>query len=142
MKLWNYIFLLTGISVLMALAGLEVAGISDLLRVVGVTTATSGISSFTVQNTLWIKLFGTKGLLEVLVGTSAASALAFVWTKDKAFLMVPLITSVTFYWGSVLVSLVQLEGQFEIFGTVLAVIGIVLTIGFIQSCVDYFLGLN
>lgn len=142
MKLWNYIFLMTGISVLMALAGLEVAGISDLLKIIGVTVTTSGVTSFSIQNTLRSKIFGTTGLFAVLETTTAISAITFLYTKDKSFLMLPVMTGVTFYWISVLVSLVQIKGQFEIFGTVLAVIGIVLTVGFLQSCVDYFQGLN
>ena len=142
MKLWNYIFLMTGISVLMALAGLEVAGISDLLKIIGVTVTTSGVTSFSIQNTLRSKIFGTTGLFAVLGTITTISAITFLYTKDKSFLMLPVMTGVTFYWISVLVSLVQIKGQFEIFGTVLAVIGIVLTVGFLQSCVDYFQGLN
>jgi len=142
MKLWNYIFLLTGISVLFALAGLEVAGISDLLRMIGSTASSSGIGTFAVENTLWNKIFGTAGLLIATLGGGAIGIGTFIYTKDKAFLTLPLITGVTFYWGSVIVSLVQQKGSYEVFGTVLAIVGIVLTVGFIQSCVDYFLGVD
>ena len=142
MKLWNYIFLFTGISLLMALAGMNVPGVSELLKVIGVTISSTGISSFNVQNTLWNKIFGVGGLLTAIITSGAVGIGTFIYTKDKAFLMIPLITGVTFYWISVLVSLVQLKGSYEIFGTIVAIIGIVLTVGFIQSCVDYFLGLN
>ncbi len=140
MKLWNYIFLFTGISVLMALAGMKVAGISDLLRIIGVTTTNTGISAFNVQNTLWSKVFGTAGILTTIVTSGAIGIGTFIYTKDKSFLMIPLITGVTFYWISVLVSLVQQKGGYEVFGVVLAIVGVVLTVGFIQSCVDYFMG--
>ena len=90
----------------------------------------------------WNKIFGAGGLLTAIITSGAVGIGTFIYTKDKAFLMIPLITGVTFYWISVLVSLVQLKGSYEIFGTIVAIIGIVLTVGFIQSCVDYFLGLN
>jgi hypothetical protein len=140
MKLWNYIFLLTGISVLFAFAGLEVAGMSELLRMIGLTTSSSGIGTFGVENTLWNKIFGTAGLLIGVLSGGAIGIGTFIYTKDKAFLMLPLITGVTVYWGSVIVSLVQQKGSYEVFGTVLAIVGIVLSVGFIQSCVDYFMG--
>lgn len=142
MKLWNYIFLLTGISVLFALAGVQVAGISDLLKLIGSTASSSGIGTFAVENTLWNKIFGTGGLL---IGIGASSAVAvglFVTSRDKAFLTIPLITGVTFYWGSVMVSIVQQMGSYDIFGNIIGIIGIVLTVGFIQSCIDYFMGLD
>jgi hypothetical protein len=142
MKLWNYIFLFTGISVLMALAGLQVAGISDLLNMVGSTASSSGIGTFGVESTFWDKLFGTGGLLVSIISTGAIGVGLYIYTKDKAFLMVPVITGVTVYWGSVIVSLVQQKGTYDIFGTILAIVGIVLSVGFVQSCVDYFMGLD
>ena len=142
MKLWNYIFLFTGISVLMALAGLDVAGISDLLNTIGLTTNTTGIETFAVENTFWGFLFGTTGLLILLGGGSFIGIGTFVYTKDKSFLMIPVITSVTVYWGSVIVSLVQAKGGYGIFGTILGVVCIALSIGFIQACVDYFMGVE
>lgn len=140
MKLWNYIFLFTGISVLMALAGMEVAGISDLLTIIGLTTTSTGIGTFAVENTLWNQIFGTGGLLISITAGSAIGIGTFIYTKDKSFLMIPIVTGVFFYWGSVIVSLVQQKGGYEIFGTILGIIGIALTVGFIQSCVDYFMG--
>lgn len=142
MKLWNYIFLITGLSVLFALAGIEVAGMSDLLRTIGSTASSSGIGTFAVENTLWNKIFGTAGLFIGVLSGGAIGVGLFIYTKDKSFLMLPLITGVTVYWGSVIVSLVQQKGSYEIFGTVLAIVGIVLSVGFIQSCVDFFLGID
>lgn len=144
MKLWNYIFIFTGISVVFALAGMEVAGISDLFRTIGLEIS-DGISTFSIENTFWNKLFSTDGLLVAAISSGAVGIGAFLYTKDKSFLMVPLITSVTFYWGSVIASLVQQKaggGAYGVFGTVLGIVGIALTVGFIQSCVDYFLGVD
>jgi len=126
----------------MALAGLDVAGISELLNIIGVTTDSSGISGFTADSTLWNRIFGDSGLL-LSVGSASAIALGlFVTTKDKSFLMIPVITGVTFYWGSTLIALVQQKGTYEVFGVIVAIVGIALTIGFIQSCIDYFLGVD
>jgi hypothetical protein len=142
MKLWNYIFLFTGLSVLMALAGLQVAGISDLLNKIGVTTSSSGIETFTMDNTLWNFIFSVDGLL-VAVGVGGVIGIgAFIYTKDKSFFILPLISGVSVYWGSMIVSIVQQKGDYGIFGTIIAIIGIALSVGFIQSCVDYFMGVD
>lgn len=142
MKLWNYIFLLTGISILFALGGVQVAGISDLLEMIGWTSSGYGIGTFAVENTLWNKIFGTAGLLIGIGATSAIALGMFYTSRDKAFLMIPLITGVTVYWISVMVSIVQQMGSYEVFGNVIGIIGIVLSVGFVQSCVDYFLGVD
>ncbi len=140
MKLWNYVFLLTGLSVVFALAGMDVAGISDLLTLIGLEVTSTGLGTFAVQNTLWNKIFGTTGLLTAITTTGAVGVGLYLYTKDKSYLILPLITGVLFYWGSVLVSLVQQKGGYEVFGIIVGIIGVVLTVGFIMSCVDYFLG--
>lgn len=142
MKLWNYMFLFTGISVLFALSGMQIAGISELLKIIGVNITNTGISSFNVQNTLWDKIFGLKGILTSLGAVSAVGIGGYLYSKDKSFLIIPLITGVSFFWGSVIVSLVQQKGGYGVFGIVLGIVGIALTVGFIQSCVDYFLGVG
>jgi hypothetical protein len=142
MKLWNYMFMITGISLVLAMAGIDVAGLTDLFKMIGLTTNNTGVATFAVENTLWNKIFGVEGLL-VAIGTSGAIGIGtFIYTKDKSFLMVPLITGVSFYWGSIMVSLVQQKGDYAVFGTILAMIWIALTVGFIQSCVDYFMGVD
>ena len=142
MKLWNYMFLLTGMSVLMAFSGMQVAGISELLKIIGVTTSSLGISAFNVQNTLWDKIFGLNGILTSIGAAGAVGIGGYLYSKDKSFLMIPLVTGVSFFWGSVIVSLVQQKGNYGVFGIVLGIVGIALTVGFIQSCVDYFLGVQ
>ena len=142
MKLWNYMFLFTGISVLFAFSGMQVAGISELLKIIGVTTSSIGISAFNVQNTLWDKIFGLDGILTSVKVAGAVGIGGYLYSKDKSFLMIPLITGVSFFWGSLIVSLVQQKGSYGVFGIVLGIVGIALTVGFIQSCVDYFLGVQ
>lgn len=145
MKLWNYIFILTGISTLLALAGLNVAGISELLEIIGVETSNGVFTSFSVENTLWNKIFSTTGLLAAIGISSAVTIGTFIMNRDKSYIILPVITGVFVYWISVLTSLIQqkaMNGAYGVFGTVLAIIGIALTVGFIQSCVDYFMGLE
>lgn len=145
MKLWNYIFILTGISILFALAGMNVAGLSDLLKLIGVNLSGAGLSSFSIQNSFWSKVFSTNGLFDAALSSGAIGIGSFIYTKDKSFLMIPLITSVTVYWGSVLASLVQQKAGgigYGVFGVVLGMLGIALTVGFIQACIDYFMGVN
>jgi len=142
MKLWNYIFILTGISTLMALAGMDVAGITPLLKLIGVNVGATGILQITSQNTLFDKIFGTAGILTSIGIGGAIGVGAFIYTKDKAFITLPLITGIFIMWASVLTSFIIQKGGYGVFGIVLSIIGIVLTVGFIQSLVDYFMGVQ
>ena len=142
MKLWNYIFLLTGLSIVMALAGLSVAGFTDLFNIIGLTISSSGISDFQIQSTLWTFIFGTTGLLVAVITSGGIGIGTFIYTKDKSFLMIPIITSVFFYWISVFISAINYSRDYPVFGVVIAIILIPLTVGFITSCVDYFLGVD
>ena len=142
MKLWNYITIITGLSILMALAGLDVAGFTDLFKTIGLTVNSSGIGHLAVQNTLWSKIFGTEGLLTLAGITSAVAIGTFVFNRDKAYIILPLITTVLVYWISVLISIINYLKDYPIFGVIIALILIPLTVGFIQSAVDYFMGVN
>lgn len=140
MKLWNYIVILTGVSVIMALAGLDVAGFTDLFNSIGLTITNSGIGSFEIDSTLWAFIFGTAGLLTSIGVSGAVGIGTFIYTKDKSFLMIPLITGVFFYWISVLISIINYARDYPIFGLIASIILIPLTAGFILSSVDWFLG--
>jgi hypothetical protein len=142
MKLWNYIFLLTGLSILMALAGLSVAGFTDLFNIIGLTVSSSGISDFQIQSTLWTFIFGTTGLLVAVITSGGIGIGTFIYTKDKSFLMIPIITSVFFYWISVFVSVINYSRDYPVFGIVIALVLIPLTVGFLVSSIDYFLGVD
>lgn len=140
MKIWNYVVIITGISIFMAIAGIPVAGFTDLFNKIGLTIGTSGIDNFGIDSFLWSFVFGTSGLL-ILLGTSGAVGVGtFVYTKDKSFLMIPVITSVLFYWISVLISIINYLRDYPVFGTISGLIWIPLTIGFIISCVEWFMG--
>lgn len=140
MKLWNYIFILTGIAIVMALAGVDVAGFSALFDTIGLHISTLGITNFEIESTLWSRVFGDAGLLIISITSGAIGIGTFVYTKDKAFLMIPIITGVLFYWISVLVSAINYSRDYPIFGAIIAIVLIPLTVGFIVSCVEWFMG--
>ena len=95
MKLWNFIFILTGISILMALAGLNVAGFSSLFNTIGLKiTDGVGIQSLDTNNPLWNFIFGTAGLLTAIGISGAIGFGTFLYTRDKAFLLIPVISGV------------------------------------------------
>lgn len=142
MKLWNYIVLFTGVAIFMALAGLNVAGFTDLFNTIGLNISTTGIEDFAIESTLWSFIFGTSGLLITLGLSGAVGVGTFIYTKDKSFLMIPIITSVFFYWISVLISIINYTRDYPIFGDISAIIMIALTVGFIISCVEWFLGIE
>lgn len=140
MNLWNYITMVTGISLLLALAGVNVAGISELLRVIGVSIGTTGITGFEFTSSeLWNFIFSDTGILSSVAATGAIGIGLYVYTKDKAYLVLPIITGVWIYWISAMASIIGQLKDTPVFGTIIGVILIVLTIGFIQTCVDYFM---
>lgn len=142
MKIWNYIFIFTGVAILMAIAGLNVAGFTALFNIIGVGISGVGITALTIESTLWTTIFGTGGLLISISAGSAIGIGTFIYTKDKSFLMIPIITGVLFYWISVLVSIINYTRDYPVWGLLTALIMIPLTVGFVQSSVDYFLGVD
>lgn len=144
MKIWNYITIITGTSIMLALAGLNVAGISDLLRIIGVTIKNSVITQTpSAQNTLWNFVFGSSTGILTTIGTTGAIGLGlYVYTKDKSYLIIGIITGVWFYWISALYSIIQVLKEIDIFGLILAIPLLVLSVGFIQSCIDFFQGVD
>jgi len=141
MKLWNYTFLILGISVLMTLGGFPVAGLSQLFNILGITVG-STISATQSQSTLWNYVFGTSGILVLGIGSTAIGIGTFIYTKDKSFLMMPVVTNILFYWLSCLVSILNTAGNYGIFGTIIAVILIPFTAGYILTAIEWFLGID
>lgn len=127
---------------LMAIAGLDVAGFSDLFSTIGLTLSSSGVQSFAVESTLWTFIFGTAGLLVAVITSGAVGIGTFIYTKDKSFLMIPVVTGVFFYWISVIVSIVNHTKDYPIFGLVIAMMLVPHTVGFIKASVDFFLGVD
>ena len=139
MKLWNYIFIITGISILMAIAGLEVAGFTQLFNIIGLTLTETGFDPVVIDSALWSKIFGTSGLLVGVLSSTAIGIGAFFYTKDKSFLMIPVITGVFFYWISALISIINYAREYPVFGWIITIPLMVLTIAFIVTCVEWFL---
>ncbi|HED05180.1 MAG TPA: hypothetical protein ENI61_00680 [Ignavibacteria bacterium] len=140
MKLQNYLVLLTFISMVLALGGLNVAGISALFSYLGLVVNSSGVGQMTIDSTFWNYIFGTAGLLTSISISGAIGVGTFIYTKDKSFLILPIITGVFVYWISVMISIINYSLNEPIFGTIIAIILVPLTLGFIISCVDWFMG--
>ncbi len=140
MKLQNYLVLLTFISMVLALGGLNVAGISALFSYLGLVVNSSGVGQMTIDSPFWNFIFGTAGLLTSISISGAIGVGTFIYTKDKSFLILPIITGVFVYWISVMISIINYSLNEPIFGTIIAIILVPLTLGFIVSCVDWFMG--
>jgi len=141
MKLWNMIALITGISIFLALAGFPVGGISSLLTLAGITVG-SVITVSQSSSTLWTFVFGTGGILLLAGTTSAIGIGTFIYTKDKAFLMIPVITSVFFYWLTALGSIINYGSQLGVFGTIIIIPMVILSVMFIVSSIEWFMGIG
>ena len=144
MKLFNYIFLLTGISILLALSGIQVAGFTELFNKIGLDINNNQFNNFKIDSTLWNVIFGTQGLLTAIGSMTLIGVGFFIYTQDKSFLMLPVITGVFFYWMSVLVSISDYARVYgnSLFSTISLLIIVPLTVGFLIACIQWFLGID
>ena len=135
-------FIFTGVALVMEMAGFRTTAFDGIFNLLGITFSNSSITNFADTSSFWNTLFGTTGIL-VLLGASGAIGIGtFIYTKDKAYLMLPFITGTLFLWLSILVSISQIGSTFGgVFGAIGYLIMIPLSVGYIQSMVDYFMGL-
>jgi len=138
-KLWNYLVMIAGLSILLALAGIKVPGVTNLFNNLGWTVGES-VSSTQSSSTFWTFLFGTGGLLAGIGFTSLIGIGTFVFNKDKSYIMIPFLTTVSLYWGAILISVVNSMKGDPVFGVLLGLVLLPLSLGFIVSIGEWFLG--
>ena len=135
MKVWNYIIIATGLTLLFEMAGIPIA--SNLLSYLGLSlTGASAIKSAA----LYLAIFGGAG---ILIGLGAGIAIGYITkSSPENFIILPiLVTSVTLFIAPLIEIISYSYGHFDnwIFYIILFIMGI-LTTGFIFAMVEFFRG--
>lgn len=142
MKVWYYIVILTGLMIFLHIAGLP-SGATPLLDTIGVSFGQNRtIESATItDSSIYTDLFGGTGILILAVG---ASILVGLLTKQSTenFILLPLITGVGVAYIQTLVGIISytLSLGDVLVSTLVALIFIPLTVGFIWSLAEFFRG--
>lgn len=144
MKLWNYVVIFTGLVVLLKMGGIAIAGVDNLLNLIKLTLNSTGIASFELTtSSFWDKILGTNGILTT-IGTLGVIAIGtFIYSKDKSFLVLSYLTGTIYIYGSLLVAIINYGLNYESWAaSIIGLIFIPLSVGFFQSLVDYFEGVE
>ena len=146
MRLGGWVVTLSAMIMFLTLMGLP-TGLDDIMTSIGVTTnsTTSAIISADVeQSTFWSKIFGTTGILVLIIGTGVGSVLIGLFGKgyDVSLVYAPFIVAiggifVSTFWGII----VYVKGFEQLWMTsITALIFGILGLGFAMACLDYFGG--
>ena len=146
MKLGGWVVMLSAMVLFLTLMGLP-TGLDSIMTSIGVNTnsATSEIVSVDVeQSSIWDSIFGTTGILVLIIGTGVGSILIGLFGKgyDVSLVYAPFIVAiagifVSTFWGII----VYVKGFEQLWMTYIVVLIFgVLGLGFAMSCLDYFGG--
>lgn len=149
MKLWNYLVIFTGMALLLQMGGITVPVFNQLFNLLSVNFNGSTLTSVNSDSTLWNIIFNsTSGLLATLGIFSVIVIGFFVTERGKNALVAIYLTGTAIIWLSVILAIVSYtlgitsDGTNQWIGYVLALILIPLSLGYIQSSIDYFTGVD
>lgn len=133
----------TGVAFMMELAGLTNAGFAKLFTLLGIETGSviPQINS-TINGSLWNTILGASGTL-TLIGLAGGLILigSFIFNRDKAYAILGYLTTTVAYWLSIIIGIINTGVTYGgIWAWISLALMLPLTVGFIQSIVDYFMG--
>ena len=146
MKLGGWVVMLSAMVMFLTLMGLP-TGLDSIMTSIGVNTNSTTFEIVSVdveQSTIWDKIFGTTGILVLIIGTGVGSILIGLFGKgyDVSLVYAPFIVAiagifVSTFWGII----VYVKGFEQLWMTYIVVLIFgVLGLGFAMSCLDYFGG--
>jgi len=143
MKLGGWVVMLVAMVLFLTLVGIPTT-LNNVLEGVGMNiTATGGTPTVVgdvESSDIWDWIFGLEGFVATFVLGSVITLGLYLYTKDKAIILVPLIASTAnlfagTFWG--LIMYVKDFNQTWMTYMVLLIFGS-LSVGFLWACVDYF----
>lgn len=146
MKIWIYLVILTGLTLFLSMAGIEI-GTGALKTFIGYNDSATNhtIQSVTIsESPLGNYLFGGGNLTGLLIlGISSVIFItAAIYTKDMNYLLAPFIIYVAYNWISVLAGVINfaVANDDSFITPLIILIFTPLTVGFIVSCVKWIRG--
>lgn len=138
MKVWNYVVIFTGLALLLELGGIRSSGFTDLFRLVGISFDSTGITNFNLQGGgFYDAILGSSGILIAI--TTGIVVGFFTRSSPERFIILPFITGTLYFYGSILVGLVNYGINFSPWvASIGALLLVPLSIGFLTSLVEMF----
>jgi hypothetical protein len=142
---WNYIFILTGLCMLLQLSGIPIGGLSQLFRLIGISVNSTGIAAINSTPTFWTFLFGPDGIL-IAVGGGVIIGI-FTRASPENFVILPFISVVLVIFTSAIYSIIGfslISGSSGVLSKISAIVTVLIMMPFaislIAALVDYFRG--
>lgn len=135
MRIFKYIFMMTGLILLLEFAGIP-TGAEALIDFVGIATSGTGITT----SDFWNAIFGSSG---ILIGLAIGVTIGILTrAPPENFIILPLITgSLGFFASSFVSIMIYSIANYEIWvSSLIVLIFGPLTIGYLLSLVDFFRG--
>jgi len=143
MKFGGWIVMLTTMIIILSLVGVTTT-LSPLIESVGINIDNGEVEIADMESSsFWDYLFGSlTGLLVSLGATATVSVGLYLYTKDNGLLVLPFIV----WFGGIFVSsfwtIIQTVSELNVWwmtGITTVIFG-ALSVGYVFSCLDYFLG--
>lgn len=140
MKFWNYLFIITGLSLFLKFSGITVAGFAALPNLIGVTLNSVGIASFNFgTSTFYNSILGSKGIFAA-IGTGIVIG-AITKSSPENYIILPLITTTFYLWIITFTGIVSYAITTSSWvGAIVGLLMIPLGFGFLVSAVEFFRG--
>lgn len=146
MKLGGWVVMLTAMMIFLAFVGLGSTAMTDTLQTFGlnISSSTAQLQSMDVESSsFWSYLFGSiAGILTLLSLSAAVTIGLYVKTGDTNILILPIIITIGGYFIGTFWQVIKIVTDFNQWWmtSIIVVIFGALSIGFITSCLDYFVG--
>jgi len=146
MKLGGWVVTLSAMIIFLSLLGLP-TGLNSILTSVGITispTTSEVVTADIEQSTIWDSIFGTTGILILIIGSAVGSVIVGLFGKgyDVSLVYAPFIVTIGGIFASTFWGIISYVKGFEqlwmtsIVGLIFGVLGL----GFAMACLDYFGG--
>ena len=142
MKVFNYIIILTGMMLLLALAGFQVGAVNIILNTVGIAVHNATIDTSISWGELFLRLFQDDAIKGILMGVGVGIVVGlFMQGRLENFMILPFITGyLVFFVGAMNSLMVDSMKYGSLIGTMVIVILAPLTVGFLISLIEFFRG--
>ena len=139
MKIWNYVFIITGLALFLEFAGISVSGFKAFLDLIGVSLNSTGITSIDIASGFWEAVLGSSGILISI--TAGIIIGAITRTSPENYIILPLITGTIFIYGSIIYGIAQYALAFGSWIAILSSLLLIpLGVGFTIALVEFFRG--
>jgi hypothetical protein len=132
---WNYIFIFTGLALLLQICGIQIAGLAQIFSLLGIIPSTAGVSFSTYPPFM-------VGVLAILAAASVTGIIIGIFTRasPENYVIVPAVGTSLYLYVSMIYSIITYSSMFSWVGIVIGMILFPFAISLIFSFIDWFRG--